>query len=501
MKNNGMLVAVPMAAEILGISGEEVQSLITAGVLLGVVIGPKVYVTKPSLAVMLGISLDNLHFPENKHGYPDAEELSSLLTKDGQEVGDDMARTGSISELSDGRFMVQINLGKSADGKRQRESKSFKDREEAQAYLDKRIQELNQEEQQISLQTAPVVTPIPQVQTVSQGYSKLTFETYAYQKLSGGIGTATSRTIEGYRGGVQRILPYIGKICISQLNKQDIINALQELTYQYADSSIQKTYRVVKMLIIEAFEEGDIPKNVMSRVKCPKSKVPQDKEEYAIFSDEEIAFLLETAKQHNKKLYTIFAVLSCTGMRPGELRSLERTDFDPVEKTIKIKQAATKKYDKIDTLDKSAHYSSLLSVTKSKYSVRTLQLTDLAVEALNDWIAHISKSRNKFMAESPFIFPDRKGGFTTDDAIKNLVARYKVKYSLQDEDLHLYKFRHTMCTKWILAGLPLAVIQQLMGDNSMKVITEIYTHIDKQMALKVAQPFYDELNKQFENII
>lgn len=496
VSGNGLLMPVSAVEKVLGISSDDVQTLVSSGNLLSVIVGPNKYISKPSLAALLGVPVESLNIPEKNSGYPSAEELSSLLTNEGQEDGDDMAYTGSISDLSDGRFMVQINLGKSADGKRNRESKSFKDRASAQTYLDNRLQELNQP----IVQPTPIVV-VPQRPTKENNYSRLTFEEYSYQKLSGGIGTATTRTIEGYRGGVQRILPYIGKICISQLTKQDIINALQELTYYYADGSIQKTYRVVKMLIIEATEEGDIPKNIMLRVKCPKSKVPQDKEKYEIFTDEELAFLLETSKQYNKKLYTVFSVLSCSGIRPGELRALEKEDYDPVNKTIKIKQAATKKYDKIDTLGKSAHYSSLLSVTKSKYSKRTLQLTDLAADALNEWLAYSSKSRNRLRAESIFIFPDEKGNFMTDDALRSLIDRYIKKYALEDMDVHPYKFRHTMCTKWILAGLPLSVVQQLMGDNSMKVITEIYTHIDKQMVLKVAQPFYEDLNKQFANII
>ena len=63
-----------------------------------------------------------------------------------------------------------------------------------------------------------------------------------------------------------------------------------------------------------------------------------------------------------------------------------------------------------------------------------------------------------------------------------------------------YKFRHTMCTRLILDGQPIPVIQRIMGDNTTDVIMKIYTHVNEEMALKATTGFYDNLNKKHADI-
>lgn len=53
-----------------------------------------------------------------------------------------------------------------------------------------------------------------------------------------------------------------------------------------------------------------------------------------------------------------------------------------------------------------------------------------------------------------------------------------------------------MCTRLILAGQPISVIQRIMGDNTTDVIMKVYTHVNQEMAMKATEGFYDELNKR-----
>jgi len=141
-----------------------------------------------------------------------------------------------------------------------------------------------------------------------------------------------------------------------------------------------------------------------------------------------------------------------------------------------------------------------LATTKSSYGVRKLQLSDLAVQALLDWKVTKSKSRSKAIRESTFIFNDRNGSFKTETSCQCLIQRYRERYGIKDMGITFYKFRHTMCTRLVLAGQPIQVVQSLLGDNTADVIMKVYTHITQDMARQAAQSFYDDLNKKHAEI-
>ena len=147
MNSNSLLVSVPSTAKMLGLTKKAVLSLIDTGILTGITACGDTYIVRKSI--------ENL-FEENKtvnsgqhsSGFVDQEELPCLLTKSNivieqEKAGKNMVK-GYISTLSDNRFMVQIDLGKTPEGKRKRENKSFRDKCQAELYLESRLKELNQ---------------------------------------------------------------------------------------------------------------------------------------------------------------------------------------------------------------------------------------------------------------------------------------------------------------------------------------------------------------------
>ena len=82
---------------------------------------------------------------------------------------------------------------------------------------------------------------------------------------------------------------------------------------------------------------------------------------------------------------------------------------------------------------------------------------------------------------------------------QSLIQRYRKQYHIEDMGINLYKFRHTMCTRLILSGQPISVIQRIMGDNTPDIIMKIYTHVNEEMAMKATEGFYDELNRKNAN--
>lgn len=492
--NNSLLISVSSAARKLGVPKKAVLSMIDTGILVGIAAAGDTYITTQSLESLAG---QNLAVDSGQHpsGYPEPQEVSCLLTKDNvvvepEKVGADMVYKGSVSSLKDGRFMVQIDLGKTLDGKRKRESKSFKSQKEADAYLAKRLQELNGVQVGVS---TPFV-PVSPIVSIPSRYTQLTFEEYAVKILNEGVGKATTRTIEGHRLGIRPMVELIGHKKMVDLTTQDLRKAFEVIRYKYLKSNVTRSFNITRLMIQTAFENGEIPADIIGKMKCPTSKKPIETEKFPTYSEEEIETLLKTSREYSLELYTMFTLLECTGMRPGEMRGLEWSVFDAEKKTIRIKQAATVQFEKLESIRRQAKAKDIISVPKSAYSVRTLRLSDLAVIALLEWNKYLSKSRNQKRADSPYIFPNAKGNFKSETSCQSIIQRYRAEFHL--EGVTFYKFRHTMCTRLILSGQPISVIQRIMGDNTTDVIMKVYTHVTAEMAMKATEGFYDELNKR-----
>ena len=491
---SNLLMSVPSAAKKLGVPKKAVLSMINTGVLVGIAAAGDTYITAQSIESLVGQNsvVDSGQHPS---GYPAQEELPCLLTKDNvvveqEKAGAGMTYKGSVSSLKDGRFMVQIDLGKTPDGKRKRESKSFKDQKGAETYLAIRLQELNG----VQVVSTPSVPIQPMVSPAPSQYTQLTFEEYAVKILNEGVGKATTRTIEGHRLGIRPMVELIGHKKMVDLTTQDLKKAFEVIRYKYLKSNVTRSFNITRLMIQTAFENGEIPTDIIGKMKCPTSKKPIETEKFPTYSEEEIATLLKTSREYSLELYTMFTLLECTGMRPGEMRGLEWSVFDAEKKTIRIKQAATVQFEKLESIRRQAKAKDIISVPKSAYSVRTLRLSDLAVRALLEWNKYLSKSRNQKRAESPYIFPNAKGNFKSETSCQSIIQRYRAEFHL--EGVTFYKFRHTMCTRLILSGQPISVIQRIMGDNTTDVIMKVYTHVNAEMAMKATEGFYDELNKR-----
>ena len=312
-------------------------------------------------------------------------------------------------------------------------------------------------------------------------YSKLTFEQYAVKLLNGGIRKAKSRSIDNYRCGLSMTAGILGGLPVAEISEEDLRRAFKKLAAQYAKSSLKLAYQATRVLFRQAFDSGDIPNDPTAKWELPKSTKPMKGKQEHIYTSEQIAAILRASKSFDQELYTMFAVLECTGMRPGEMLALEWSSFDAKTKTIHIYQTVTFEFGAIQTLGKAAHRRSVLSVPKSEYSVRTLCLSDTASEALLAWRKALRSQKTSARSRSAFIFPGQSGKFLTLSGAEKRLQTFRKAYGI--EDVTFYKFRHTMCTRLVLAGQPLSIIQRIMGDNSPDVVTRVYTHVGADHAL------------------
>ncbi len=467
----GLMLSVQDISKELRIPKKAVEELITTGVLQAVETMGKKYVSAYNLANMLGES--TIDSGQLASGY--LAENALYLSHDTESEDSSMKKiyTGNVSTLKDGRFMAQITLGKKPNGDRDRDSKSFRDKPSAQKYLDQRLAELNG----ISIQQQPIFVSADTAQSAT--YTEKTFEQYSRDILNRGIGKAGARTIEGYRASLVPVLPYIGNIRMTEIDKDRLISMFNKLSYNYGKSSLNKAFNTTKMLFEEALDNEEIAKTPFTRLKVPKSKVVKVNDRLP-YRDEDISVLFEKAKGYqNKMVYPILAVLECTGMRPGELRALEWKNFDKEKNTIHIYQAVVTEFEEIADMKKRPKSFEVIGPTKSIYGVRKLHLSNVAVQALIDWRKTLDTMPSA-MKESRYIFPSKQGDFKTESSVKCIMQRFVKSADISDMDFMLYRFRHTVCTRLILEGISVPIIQRIMGDNTPDVILKIYNHITQE---------------------
>lgn len=319
-------------------------------------------------------------------------------------------------------------------------------------------------------------------------FTSLTFEQYAVKLLNRGIKKARSRTTDNYRNGLRMASSELGCLRIAEVDEEDLRRAFRRLSGKYANSSLRLAYTTTRFVLRAAYEAGDIPNDPTRRWEMPKSSKPQRGDAQRIYSDAEIAEILRTSREYGQELYTMFAVLASTGMRPGELLALEWSGFDRQAKTLHVYQAVTREFGRIRELEKAAKSKSVLSVPKSDYSVRTLRLSDAAAEALIAWHKMLRMNNNRAKAKSRFIFPSSNGRFRSLSGAEAMLQRYRKTCRMPN--VTFYKFRHTMCTRLTLDHQPISVIQRVLGDNSPDVITRVYTHVGADDALRAMDGYF-----------
>lgn len=257
----------------------------------------------------------------------------------------------------------------------------------------------------------------------------------------------------------------LGKMHIYDIQEKDIIMFLNQITTE-ANSTIKKIFTSLNKAFDIALYYEIINKNPMNSpvVQRPLSN-KEDKKVRALTIDEEIRFINELQKYKPRKNCNCYVnqlyIAMFTGMRIGEINTLQVSDIDLENGTISVNKTVTK--------DNSRKSTKIANNPKTKAGIRTILIPDILINIIEESI------ENMIPNDGNFIFYDINGKYINDSQVSSFYRLIANRAGIKNTNLH--GLRHTFGTRCIESGVEIPVLKDIMGHSDIKITINTYVDI------------------------
>ncbi|MDT0556200.1 site-specific tyrosine recombinase/integron integrase [Patiriisocius hiemis] len=252
-------------------------------------------------------------------------------------------------------------------------------------------------------------------------------------------------TVTTYSGFVQNFLRFTTNKSLSELNENDV-RLYIEWCVGTLNYSVSTHRQMVSSLKHFAYFYPACSINV-EKIHMPQ----KDKRLPVVLNFNEVLSLLQTTK--NLKHRVVIAMLYGSGLRVGELISLELKDFDFKRLQLHIRNSKGRK-DRYVTIAKS-----IFPLIKNYYN---------------------SYSPKKYFIENP------KGGKYSASSVRAFLKQ-SCKLANITKRVTPHTLRHSYATHMLENGIDIRYIQELLG-HSRPETTMIYTHVTKKDLQEIKSP-------------
>lgn len=266
----------------------------------------------------------------------------------------------------------------------------------------------------------------------------------------------------------------LGRCKLSELKSDNLQMVYNEMTKEgYNAKTVRHVFILINMALKKAVKLRYIDENANDFVTLPKKKRFEGK----ALTAEEARTIFDKAKE--EKLYPIVALTLCTGMRKGEVMALKWENINFRDRELHVEGNLCRVRES-NAGGRSKYVDKVLE-PKSAKSIRTIPLTEKAVEALLIQKQRQNEIKEKYKVvydDQDFVFTEVDGNLLRQKGFMEEYHAFLKKYGISD--IRFHDLRHTFATLLFEEGESAKVIQELLGHSTITITMDIYTHVSKK---------------------
>jgi integrase/recombinase XerD len=266
----------------------------------------------------------------------------------------------------------------------------------------------------------------------------------------------SEHTLRAYQGDLKDIVQYFGACCdIAAIDRDKLRQYIRYLreTRHFKETSTKRRIACFKLLFRWAEQESIVEGNpfvsLNEKIRLPK-RLPRtlDRAEARLLRE---AITLSPRREpfHQLCHKTAIQLLLDTGIRVGELTSIDIDDLSLANRCIRIKGKGNRQ-----------------------------RLVYLVADRLVDCLQRYHMQRLRISTKTARLLINLNGHTLTPPHIR-LALRDIAAHSGIQRTVTPHMLRHTCATHWLESGLDIRYVQKLLGHQSIST-TEIYTHVSDQ---------------------
>ncbi len=262
---------------------------------------------------------------------------------------------------------------------------------------------------------------------------------------------------------------------ISEVTIRDVKRWCVEQCKRYKPGTVRTRFQLLKQVFSIAYNDRIIDRNPCHfEFHSVVSAMPTEKKSLTVRQSEQFIQALKDDK-FASKFSRLAILLLHTGIRVGECLALTKDDINFEQRLLHINKQVVR-------------YAGQLHIaqTKTNAGERYVPLDDEAINALAEELSIHPPTNDIYDGYNGVIFYAKKGlvhHSVIVHSFRAAIKKYNVKHSSENEllpDITPHMLRHTFCSVMAERGLPLKVLQYVMGHSDPRITLSVYTHISQQ---------------------
>lgn len=255
----------------------------------------------------------------------------------------------------------------------------------------------------------------------------------------------------------------LSKIPVKKMKDTDIQIYLNSLIKEYSDSSISKIYGQLNQTFEYLYNLGFIKYNPMFGVIKPKSMKKSEKRR-AMTLEEEKKFInyLNQVNISECKYKNVFLIQLFMGLRIGEVLALTIDDIDLKNNIIKVRKSLT-----VDEKGKIICGEK----TKTNAGFRDIPINSKIVKDLKEQIKFAKNNKQNLL------FPNINNGYIDPRRVNSKLV--SILKNLDISGISTHSLRYTFATRCAECGIKDVVLKDIMGHYDIEITKNIYIDIQE----------------------